>query len=111
MSEVVDDQPAPPVVLWLPLLDGTLLVRGAWLFAAPGLVSGGRGSARRVSSSGGCTRGILRYVFDILAATPLPDAAQIPNRSLFRQPEVCEIAQVQPYVLRSWEAEFSDLGL
>jgi DNA-binding transcriptional MerR regulator len=40
-----------------------------------------------------------------------PDAVQIPNRSLFRQPEVCEIAQVQPYVLRSWEAEFQDLGV
>ena len=39
------------------------------------------------------------------------DAAPIPNRSLFRQPEVCEIAQVQPYVLRSWEAEFQDLGV
>lgn len=39
------------------------------------------------------------------------DIAQIPNRSLFRQPEVCEIAQVQPYVLRSWEAEFKDLGV
>ena len=37
--------------------------------------------------------------------------SQIPNRSLFRQPEVCEIAQVQPYVLRSWEAEFPDLGV
>jgi DNA-binding transcriptional MerR regulator len=36
---------------------------------------------------------------------------EIPNRSLFRQPEVCEIAQVQPYVLRSWEAEFADLGV
>jgi DNA-binding transcriptional MerR regulator len=41
----------------------------------------------------------------------LPDAVQIPHRSLFRQPEVCEIAQLQPYVLRSWEAEFSDLGV
>jgi DNA-binding transcriptional MerR regulator len=41
----------------------------------------------------------------------LPEIAQIPNRSLFRQPEVCEIAQLQPYVLRSWEAEFGDLGL
>jgi DNA-binding transcriptional MerR regulator len=40
-----------------------------------------------------------------------PEAVQIPNRSLFRQPEVCEIAQVQPYVLRSWEAEFADLGV
>jgi DNA-binding transcriptional MerR regulator len=36
---------------------------------------------------------------------------EIPNRSLFRQPEVCEIAQVQLYVLRSWEAEFPDLGV
>ena len=36
---------------------------------------------------------------------------EIPNRSLFRQPEVCEIAHIQPYVLRSWEAEFPDLGV
>src|SRR5579859_3187193 len=39
------------------------------------------------------------------------ETVQIPNRSLFRQPEVCEIARVQPYVLRSWEAEFPDLGV
>jgi len=39
------------------------------------------------------------------------DPVHIPSRSLFRQPEVCEIAQVQPYVLRSWEAEFQDLGV
>ena len=55
--------------------------------------------------------GILRYLFDILTPKPLPDAVQIPHRSLFRQPEVCEIAQVQAYVLRSWEAEFTDLGV
>jgi DNA-binding transcriptional MerR regulator len=42
---------------------------------------------------------------------PTVDQADIPNRSLFRQPEVCEIAKVQPYVLRSWEAEFPDLGV
>ena len=42
---------------------------------------------------------------------PSVDAVNIPHRSLFRQPEVCEIAQVQPYVLRSWEAEFPDLGI
>ena len=36
---------------------------------------------------------------------------EIPNRALFRQPEVCEIASIQPYVLRSWEAEFPDLGV
>jgi DNA-binding transcriptional MerR regulator len=42
---------------------------------------------------------------------PTVDPVEIPNRSLFRQPEVCEIAKVQPYVLRSWEAEFPDLGV
>lgn len=35
----------------------------------------------------------------------------IPNRSVFRAQEVCEIAEVQPYVLRTWEAEFPDLGV
>src|SRR5688572_11844933 len=42
---------------------------------------------------------------------PTVDPVEIPKRSLFRQPEVCELAQVQPYVLRSWEAEFPDLGV
>jgi DNA-binding transcriptional MerR regulator len=37
--------------------------------------------------------------------------AAIPNRPVFRAQEVCELAQVQPYVLRSWEAEFPDLGV
>jgi DNA-binding transcriptional MerR regulator len=35
----------------------------------------------------------------------------IPNRPLFKASEVCELAKVQPYVLRSWEAEFRDLGV
>jgi len=55
-----------------------------------------------------------RPVAHILAPAPLMSGVttvEIPNRSLFRQPEVCEIAQVQPYVLRSWEAEFPDLGV
>ena len=38
-------------------------------------------------------------------------APTIPNRPVFRAQEVCEIAEVQPYVLRSWEAEFPDLGV
>ena len=42
---------------------------------------------------------------------PQLDSIEIPNRSLFRQPEVCEIARIQAYVLRSWEAEFPDLGV
>src|SRR6478609_11064302 len=39
------------------------------------------------------------------------DTVEIPDRSLFRSPEVCEIARIQAYVLRSWEAEFPDLGV
>jgi DNA-binding transcriptional MerR regulator len=37
--------------------------------------------------------------------------AAIPNRAVFRSQEVCEIAEVQPYVLRTWEVEFPDLGM
>lgn len=35
----------------------------------------------------------------------------LPSRRLFKAAEVCSIARVQPYVLRSWESEFPDLGL
>ncbi len=35
----------------------------------------------------------------------------IPNRALFKASEVCELLKLQPYVLRSWEAEFPDLGV
>jgi DNA-binding transcriptional MerR regulator len=36
---------------------------------------------------------------------------QIPDRALFKPSEVCDLVKVQPYVLRSWEAEFPDLGV
>jgi DNA-binding transcriptional MerR regulator len=36
---------------------------------------------------------------------------EIPNRALFKAAEVCDLVKVQPYVLRSWEAEFPDLGV
>jgi DNA-binding transcriptional MerR regulator len=38
-------------------------------------------------------------------------AVEIPNRALFKAAEVCDLLQVQPYVLRSWEAEFPELGV
>jgi DNA-binding transcriptional MerR regulator len=38
-------------------------------------------------------------------------AIEIPNRALFKAAEVCDLVKVQPYVLRSWEAEFPDLGV
>ncbi len=46
----------------------------------------------------------------ILGLTVATEAIQIPDRALFKAAEVCEIAQVQAYVLRSWETEFPDLG-
>jgi DNA-binding transcriptional MerR regulator len=44
----------------------------------------------------------------------MPDISaqvEIPNRALFKAAEVCDILKVQPYVLRSWEAEFPELGV
>lgn len=43
----------------------------------------------------------------------MPDTPRvaIPDRPAFKASEVCELAQIQPYVLRSWESEFADLGL
>lgn len=36
--------------------------------------------------------------------------AEIPNRPAFKPAEVCEIAGIPPYVLKSWEKEFPGLG-
>jgi len=33
-----------------------------------------------------------------------------PKRELFKAAEVCDVVQVKPYVLRSWEAEFPQIG-
>ena len=41
----------------------------------------------------------------------IPAPVVIPNRALFKGAEVCDILNVQAYVLRSWEAEFPELGL
>lgn len=40
-----------------------------------------------------------------------PTQVEIPKRALFKAAEVCDLAKVQPYVLRSWEAEFPELGV
>lgn len=36
---------------------------------------------------------------------------EIPNRPVFRASEVCELAQIPAYVLKSWEKEFPGLGV
>jgi DNA-binding transcriptional MerR regulator len=41
----------------------------------------------------------------------VPAQVEIPKRALFKAAEVCDLAKVQPYVLRSWEAEFPELGV
>jgi DNA-binding transcriptional MerR regulator len=44
----------------------------------------------------------------------MPESAApiaIPDRALFKAAEVCDLVKVQPYVLRSWEAEFPALGV
>jgi DNA-binding transcriptional MerR regulator len=41
----------------------------------------------------------------------IPGQVEIPKRALFKAAEVCDLAKVQPYVLRSWEAEFPELGV
>src|SRR3954471_19053694 len=41
----------------------------------------------------------------------LSTPVDIPKRALFKAAEVCDLAKVQPYVLRTWEAEFPDLGV
>jgi len=44
----------------------------------------------------------------------MPDllaSVDIPHRALFKAAEVCDLVKVQPYVLRSWESEFPELGV
>ena len=45
-----------------------------------------------------------------MSAFQIADVA-IPDRPAFKASEVCEIAHLPPYVLRSWENEFPDLGV
>ncbi len=41
----------------------------------------------------------------------MPDPIVIPDRAAFKSAEVCELLGIAPYVLRSWENEFKDLGV
>lgn len=55
---------------------------------------------------------MTRYTAESVSG--MPDAissVEIPNRALFKAAEVCDLVKVQPYVLRTWEAEFPELGI
>jgi len=49
------------------------------------------------------------YTFPIVEEVTVQ--VDIPRRALFKAAEVCDLVKVQPYVLRSWEAEFPELGV
>lgn len=49
---------------------------------------------------------MVYFGLDTVAET----SVEIPNRAAFKASEVCEIAQIPSYVLRSWEKEFPGLG-
>jgi DNA-binding transcriptional MerR regulator len=36
---------------------------------------------------------------------------KIPKRKAYKAADVCSMVELQPYVLRTWEAEFPDLGV
>jgi DNA-binding transcriptional MerR regulator len=60
------------------------------------------------SERGPSSFGLLRaYTFSV---SDVPSVT-IPDKPAFKASEVCELAQIQPYVLRSWESEFPELGL
>jgi DNA-binding transcriptional MerR regulator len=49
---------------------------------------------------------VLYFALDTVS----DQSVEIPNRAAFKASDVCEIAQIPPYVLRSWEKEFPGLG-
>src|SRR2546427_6054290 len=56
----------------------------------------------------------MRYTFEKPIPAPMTDISasiEIPKRALFKPAEVCDLVKVQPYVLRTWEAEFPELGV
>src|SRR5262245_55953242 len=48
---------------------------------------------------------------DHAVVTMAQASAESQKRAWLKAGEVCELAQVQPYVLRTWELEFPDLGV
>lgn len=52
---------------------------------------------------------MVGYTFPTVPESPVQ--LDIPKRALFKAAEVCELVNVQLYVLRSWEAEFPGLGV
>lgn len=48
---------------------------------------------------------------DMDRTSAMTKPAKTPKRSVYKAAEVCALTKLQPYVLRSWEAEFLDLGM
>src|SRR4030095_16182795 len=69
------------------------------------------GSPNRTSAMLRGARFRVLYSRPISMTGPQMHEIVVPNRPAFKASEVCEIAHVQPYVLRSWENEFPELGV
>src|SRR2546423_1457330 len=68
---------------------------------------------RRLPHAGGFGHwGIYRELLSFPHGMPAVAAGvEIPKRAWFKAGEVCDLVRFQAYVLRSWEAEFPDLGV
>lgn len=66
------------------------------------------GSAAVDHQSGHGFRPATRVLYSRIVPEPV---VEIPNRPAFRAAEVCDIAQIPAYVLKSWEKEFPGLGV
>lgn len=51
------------------------------------------------------------HAWRLAVVTMAQASAESQKRAWLKAGEVCELAQVQPYVLRTWELEFPDLGV
>ena len=70
------------------------------------------GRRARLGATADSHQGLLR-AGDILAlphGSTMIEEVGIPKRAVFKSTEVCTIAGVQQYILRSWEAEFPSLA-
>lgn len=50
-------------------------------------------------------------MFIAVVYSPVVAQVPVPKRGAYKAAEVCEIAGIKPYVLRSWELEFPNLGV
>ena len=79
--------------------------RGVWVRRHAAENHGPQALARAVGSTKNAVK-----IGVIYSSDQVVNCMASAKRELFKAPDVCEMAQLQPYVLRSWEAEFPRSG-